>query len=185
MDIESLPLVEEFNHRAHSNNSRVPKGVLWMTFHLFRLRIICRIVENHWQKWLSRPLEYWRIQPIIEQLSIIALSWTLLQLLVSPQTIERYFSCDQWTLHAWEAFCEKYLSTSTFSFAFSFLVQLRLTRTIFTVGIKTNDVLFANFDSNIFLIFQGLPICIMLCTAFVCISSSSVWIACINILTAD
>lgn len=52
---------------------------------LARIRILRRIVDKHWQKWLSHRSESWKIHPTIEQPLIVPVSRIIIAILTVSQ----------------------------------------------------------------------------------------------------
>jgi len=104
---------------------------------------------------------------------------------VSPNTNEKHASCHLCTLHAPDAPCELYLSTTVFSSACSSSVHSKSKRCGFSFGIRTSGFPFVSIDSDHLLIVQGFKFWIIWCAAACWASSSSVWMACIKLFTVE
>jgi len=89
------------------------------------------------------------------------------------------------TLYAPKALLEVYLCTRAFSCGRWSSIHSRSMRCAFSFCIRTSGLKLASLDSEHLIIIQVFPIFIIRCAASCWASSSSVWIACIKLITAE
>jgi len=150
-----------------------------------RFRILDRFIDNYQQNCLSeqsgistshRSSEWWFNVPL-------SAKW--FKFLDFPQTNHEHGTNYLWTMNASQAPHEVYLSTSIFRFASMTSVHLREHRHPSLFGIWMSGFWLAGFNYGRLINVQGVAICIIWCTVFCWASSTSVWIACIKLFTAE